>query len=194
MGTSTCPLYIHENFVARGDESTLQKRIRDRFSYAPAPGAIVLHERPDTVMKSVRVEWKSATLSSLGAKASGTTMHWKLVCLVLEQFLITLFPILLCLVWFAPTILGLPLVLAAIAVIRRLYLRPLNRAIARGLIHDYGLLCGTIGHILFGFTHNTLGFFGRLVSPWLHRNAKIIPGMTIPLTVLKTIDSRAEEV
>jgi len=96
--------------------------------------------------------------------------------------------------WFVPRSLGFPLAIAALAVIRRLYLRPLNRAILKGLMLDYGSLRGTVGHVAFCFVHNTLGFLGRLVSPWLHRHVMIIPPMTTPLTVLKTVDSKAENV
>ncbi|GAX62926.1 glycosyltransferases [Candidatus Scalindua japonica] len=176
---------FYENFVARGDESTLHERICGRFSYAPAPEAVVLHERPDTVIKSVRTEWKSAILSNLCAKASKSKMHWKVVFLFLEQFLMTIFPLLLCIVWFAPGILSLPLALTTFAVIRRLYFRPLNRAIAKGLIGNYGFFRGFFAHILFCFSYNILYFFGSLISPWLYRNMKIIPPMTTDFKVLK---------
>ncbi len=182
---------FHENFEARGDESTLQERIRGHFQYAAAPNAIVLHERPGTVLASLRAEWKSATLIHVVAKASGKGMSWKEVLLIVEQFLITLFPILLCVVSFRPSLFVLPLAVATFAVIRRLYLRPLNRAIAKGLIQEYGLVRGTVGHILFCFTHNILGFLGRLVSPWLHCGENIVPPMTTELTIMKSIDSKA---
>ena len=185
---------FNENFVARGDESSLRERIRARFHYAGAPDAVVLHERPNTIFSYMRVEWKSATLSSLGTKASGTKLNWKSLSFALERFLMILFPPLLILVWLAPMFLVVPLLLSAFAVIRRLYIRRLTRAIAKGLIRDYGLLRGTVGHVLCCFVQDTIYFLGGLLSPWLHRNAKIVPPMTTPVRVLKTVDSRAENV
>lgn len=182
---------FHENFKTRGDESTLQARIGGQFQYAAAPSAIVLHERPETVLVSLRVEWESATLIHVVAKASGKGMSWKETLLILEQFLITLFPILLCAISFRPSLFVLPLGVATLAVIRRLYLRPLNRAIAKGLIQEYGLVRGTIGHVLFCFTHNIIGFLGRLVSPWLHFGEDIVPPMTTKLAIMKYKDSKA---
>lgn len=182
---------FQENFVSRGDESTLLTRIVERFNYAPAPNAVVLHERPDTVADSIFVEWKSATLSSLCNKASGIKMQWRSTFLIIEQFLIMLFPIFFCLVWFAPVKLGLPMAISTLAVIRRLYVRRLNWAIAKGLVQKYGLLRGTIAHVVFCYAFDTLGLIGRMISPWLHRNAKIIPPMTTAVKVLNMVDSRA---
>ena len=184
---------FHENFVSLGDESTLHTRMHGRYTYSPAADAVVHHEHPDTISAYLRAEWRSATLSHLAAKVAERKVCWKSALLVLEQFLITLFSILLCLVWFAPRPLGFPLAIAGLAVIRRLYLRPLNRAIAKGLIRDYGILRGTVGHVFFCFAHNTLSFLGWLISPWMHRNVRSIPPMTTPLTVLRTIDSKSDK-
>lgn len=178
---------FHENFVSRGDESTLQERISGRFQFAAAPDAVVLHERPDTVSAALRVTWKSATLSHLCARAAGRKMQGKSMLLLLEQFLITLFPVLLGIVWLRPSLFLLPLAVATLAVVRRLYLRPLNRAIAAGLIQEYGLVRGTIGHVVFVFTYSILGWLGWLLSPWMHRRAEIVPPRTTPLTVLKSL-------
>ena len=183
-----------ENFVARGDESSLREKIRAQFRYAAAPDAVVLHERPNTILGQVRVEWKSATLSSLVAKSTGTKLNWKSLYIATERFLMFLFAPLLFHVWLAPMLLVVPLLLSALAVLRRLYIRPLNRAIAKGLIRNYGLLHGTVGHVLYCFAQDTIFFLGGLLSPWLHRNAKIVPPMTTPVRILKTVDSRAESV
>ena len=184
---------FQENFVSRGDESTLFMRIKDHFQYEPASQAVVLHDRPDTVMDHLRIEWKSATLSNLCQKASETKIHWKLPLLFLEQALMTLFPILLCLVWLIPGLLSYPLLISGLAVIRRLYLRPLNHAIAKGLLENYGFVRGTVGHIIFGFSFNILSFLGQIVSPFLHYNSRIIPPMTTPVTILKIVDSTIKE-
>lgn len=185
---------FHENFISRGDESTLYERIRDRFQYVGAPNAVVLHERPNTIIKSVRVEWKSATLSHLVAKAHGKQLHWKSVLLFIEQCLITVFPALIGLVLFSPAFFVLPLIVATSAVFRRFYLRPLNRAIALGLIADYGFLRGTIGHIAFCFTNNMIGFIGRLVSPLLHWNDNIIQPLTTEITILQLVTNKSKRI
>lgn len=182
---------FHENFVARGDESTLLEQIINRFIYMPAPNAVVLHERSETVMGIIRVEWKSATLASLVAKASGAKIHLKTIARDLEQFLIVSFPIFLCLVVFVPGLFGLPLTFASLAIIRRFYFRPVSRAIAKSLMRDYGFLRGTIGHILFCFIHNVIVFFGRIVSTWYYHNVKIIPPMTTPLIELNAVESKS---
>lgn len=179
---------FQENFVARGDESTLQERISKRFQYAPASDAIVLHERPNTVTRIILVTWKSATLSHLCAKASGRRLNWKETLLVVEQFLITIFLFLLCIIWFIPSLFLIPLFITALAVIRRFYLRPLNYAIAKGLIQEYGFIRGTVGHILFCFLLNVLEFLGRIASPWLHRTENIVPPMISKFSVLKSVE------
>lgn len=180
---------FHENFVSRGDDSTLQARIRPHYKYAPASGAIVLHERPDTILKSIRTEWKSATLATLCAKAAGVGLTLKSALLITEQSLMTIFPLLLICSWVAPEIFLFPLVISISASIRRLYLRPLNREIAKGLINEYGWLRGSVGHLLFVYFYNMLSFFGRLLSPWLYRNEPIVPPFTTPLSILKSVDN-----
>jgi len=181
---------FHENFVSRGDESTLQARMRSQFKYLPAPDAIVFHERPDTIMKSIRTEWKSATLSTLCAKASQSGLTIRSALATIEQLLMTFFPFLLVSALVVPDIVLLPLLLSFLASLRRLYFRPLNRAIASELIREYGWIRGTIGHIIFVFVHNMLHCIGRICSPWLYRNAEIVPPMTTPLLILKSVNSQ----
>ncbi len=180
---------FHENFVSRGDDSTLLARIRSRFAYSPASDAIVFHEQPDTVIKYIQTEWKSATLSALCAKASKSGPTIKSVLCVIEQILMTLFPFLLITVWMAPNIFILPLLISFLASIRRLYFRPLNWAIIKGLIREYGWIRGTIGHIIFVFTYNMVGCLGRIISPWLYRNIEVIPPVTTPLVIVKSLNT-----
>lgn len=184
---------FHENFVSRGDESTLRERIQRRFRYAPAPDAVVYHERPETIGAFARVEWKSATLSRLGGMVSGSTMGWRGALLLVEQLLMILFLVLICVVWLNPSLFIIPLIVSAAAVVRRLYLRPLNRAIAGGLIGEYGLLRGTLGHIFSCFLLNIISFAGGLVSPFIHRSARMIPPMTTMLTVLDSRETPVSE-
>ena len=182
---------FHENFISRGDESTLQARIRKNFHYAPAPDAVVLHERPDSLIDGAKVEWKSATLRHLSAMASEAPGNWKYQVLLVEQFLMILFPLFLCLIWLAPNFFWLPLAVTGAATLRRTLFRPLNRAIAQGLVSDYGFIRGVVAHFIYCWVQNTLLFFGNLLSPWLHRDAKIVAPMTTPLSIETLLDTHA---
>lgn len=180
---------FHENFVSRGDETDIRDRIGEGFKFAPAPAAIVLHERPERISTAIKVTWKSATLSKLVAKASGRKMQWKPALLSIEQVLMISFPVLLGVYRLNPSIFAAPVLVSASAIIRRLYLRPLNREIAKGLFKEYGLFRGAIGHFLYCFLLNALEFSGRLVSPWLHRKAEILPPKKSALVILRTAEN-----
>jgi glycosyltransferase AglI len=180
---------FHENFIAYGDESALQARISKIYRYAPAPEATVHHEQPGTISAAICITWKSATLAKLVAKASGQKSNWKFVFLFIEQFLITSLPLLIFIYFLKPSILLIPLIVAFIAFIRRAYIRPLNRAIAVGLLQEYGFISGTIGHVLFCLIYNIIDFMGKLISPWIYRKVQIVPPMTTELIVVKTIGS-----
>ena len=66
-----------ETFVARGDEVSLWQRFDTSIQYAPAPDAIVYHERPATIKEFFRVEWQAATLQRLVQRASGRSSSMK---------------------------------------------------------------------------------------------------------------------
>lgn len=179
---------FYENFVSRGDETTIHSRIRPHFRYAAAPDATVLHEHHDSFSGNFREIYKSATLSYLCKKALGTKMNWKTPFFVVEQFFLTLFPILLCIIWFNPSLFLVPLIVSILAVVRRFYIGQQKLAITKSWIHEFGFFRGTIGHFLYYLPYNIIYFCGWIFSPWLHRNADIIPPMTTRLTVLKSFD------
>ena len=143
----------------------------------------------DSLIDGAKVEWKSATLRHLSAMASGLQANWKYNLLLVEQFLMILFPLFLGLVWLAPAVFALPLVVTGVATLRRTLLRPLNRAIAKGLVADYGFIRASIAHFAYCWVQNTLLFFGNLLSPWQHRDAKIIAPMTTPLSIETLLDT-----
>lgn len=181
---------FHENFISRGDESTLAERIRGKFSYAPAPDAVVLHERPASLLVFAKVEWKSATLTHLGARAAGRQPSLKRCMLYAEQFAFMLAPALLAASILRPELFTIPFLVALVATIHRLYVHPYSRMVAIGLIGHYGLLCGLAGHAVYIYAHNALFVIGRTVSPWIHRSATIVPPMSTPLTIKESVDSK----
>ncbi len=181
-----------ENFDARGDEVNLRERIQDRFKYLPAPSAVVLHERPDSISAMLKVEWKSATLSHLVERAAERARSWSLTSTILaaEGLLIGIFPVLLGLIWVWPVYLAVPLVLSVLAFIRRMFIRPLGRAIFVGLAQDYGVLAGFGLHLAYGYCQNMLHLVGRLKSRWLYGRTVFVAPMTSELKVLKTVANR----
>jgi cellulose synthase/poly-beta-1,6-N-acetylglucosamine synthase-like glycosyltransferase len=185
---------FHENFLSRGDETTLKDRIQKRFKYSPAPNSIVFHERPETLKEYLSTAWKSATLSFLSSKVSGKRMNWKLSFLFIEQLFVTLFPILIFTFWFNPLIFIIPLFFSIIFLIRQAFIRSLNKAILSGLIHEYGFVKGVLGHIIFCIQLNMFQFLGRTISPFLYFFEKIVPPMTTPLSIIKKISNKKNEV
>lgn len=181
---------FHENFISRGDESTLVARIRHKFTYAPAPDAIVLHERPESLMVFAKVEWKSATLTHLGARAAGGRRSIKQSVLYLEQWAFMLTPLFLVLFALNPGLFAIPLLTGLCSAVHRLYLRPYSRAVAMGLIEHYGMFRGLFGHAVYTYAYNAIFVVGRFLSPWIHGGATIIPPMATPLNVKSSVENK----
>ena len=181
---------FHENFTARGDESTLCQRIRGFAEFGAAPAAVVLHERPATIGEAIRTEWKSATLVPLIARAADAPTSPKQALLLVEQALIAVLPILLLLLWFWPVAAAILLSISGLAALRRMVLRPLNQRILASLISDYGIVRGVVGHVLFCYCQSSLAIAGRVVGSWKYSTTPIIPPMSTNVAVLRQIDNR----
>lgn len=177
-----------ENFVSRGDESTLQEKIRPHFKYAPAADSIVLHERPETVGIALRTLWKSATLASLADRAIGKKVNPKRLLLTFEPLLVLLFPFVAIgyLFWGQPV--AFPLGVCGCAVVRRLVLRRLARHIAIGMLQDYGFTKGIVLYLLCSYIQNGIISTGGYLSHLLHRKDIVIPPRTSEVEILKRVD------
>lgn len=184
---------FHENFVSRGDETTLRDRIRHKFNYAAAPKAVVLHERPATLWSFFRTEWKSATLAHLSMRASGKSLTASRTISMLEQFLATsVFPVLCVLFAYSPNYFFIPLLLCGAAFVRRVFLRRFERTVLRELMKTYGLLRGLAAHVMCCAARNAVSFWGQTAGFLINRNITIVPPMTTPLHVLQSVDSHSE--
>lgn len=177
---------FHENFESRGDESTFRARIRGRFQYAPAPDAVVFHDRPETFEAYLGLAWKSATLVHLVSRCSGEGTRWRSSLHILQQSLPLL--VLMWAAWYEPSFVWVPSLFIALVVIEHCYVRPVSRMILMGQIEEYGFVRGMLGHTLFCFLQYLVETFGRIVSVWMHRRDKIIPPMTSKLTILETVE------
>ena len=182
-------LGFHENFISYGDETTLIARIENKFSFKPAPKAIVFHQQPDNFKKLIQMEWKSATLSSLVKKASNRGSDLKEKLLSVEQFFITLFiPSFLLAVVEYNFAKGM-LLLSSIFVVRRLFFRPTSRAIIINLSMRYGNIFGFTSFAMYALIENSIKFIGKLFSPIYHLNTTILPPMNSKLMVEKKISN-----
>lgn len=184
---------FNENFISRGDESTLQLKIRGRFKYGSAEKAVVLHERPSKIRDVIKITWKSSTLLPLSEKAGGKRMKWNVKMLIIEQFFMTFFPLFLCIFWINPALFTVPLLITAFANVRRLFIRPLNFAILRELIKEYGIFVGLISHVVYGYISNLLEFFGRIAGVFKYHSSVVIPPATSSVSTVKTIDNAISE-
>ena len=180
---------FHENFTSYGDESTFFERIYAKYKYIPATHAAVSHKQPNLVKSFLRTTWKSSTLYYLCKRASGKTISFRELILMFEQFLMLIFLLNLVLVCFNPAVFLPSLIISSLAVIRRLFIHPLNRKLLEGLIHEYGIGLGALGYITYVFLMDIINFFGKIISPFKYHNEKIISPMTIESKILnyKTI-------
>lgn len=176
---------FQENFIARGDESTLRMRIPEYFNYHSAYDAAVFHEQPDTIAKVCKVEWKTATLFYLMLKATNKKTGLKHVTRWFGQLLLGIFPILVVLIWLWPSYLALPLGLSLLASIRMFFLGQFSLEVFSGLVKCYGPIRGLIGHFCYYYGINTLRFFGEIASYLIHRQTIVVAPMTSELIVLK---------
>jgi len=158
---------FYENFTSRGDESSLFEKIKETFTYGSAPDAVVYHERPEKLIDFYRSEWKSATLSSMVRFVLGSSISVKLLIVWFEMFFVSLFLPIVCLFWLDPSALSIPLSISMLAVIRRLYMRPYNNIVLKGVIQNYGFIVGIIYYLLFYLTLESVkvaGIFYSLIS------------------------------
>jgi glycosyltransferase involved in cell wall biosynthesis len=169
---------FHENFISYGDESTFFERINGNFKYLPATNATVFHKQPNSIKSFFKISWKSATLYFLCKKASEKKVSFREFISILEQFLLVIFFFSFFALFFQNYFFLPFLIVSFIAVIRRLFIQPLNRALFKGLIKDYGIFWGTIGHVFYSLSLETIVFFGKIHSIFKYRKEKIISPMT----------------
>lgn len=182
-----------ENFTSRGDESTLRERLPESLRYGSAPDAVVLHERPESLWRYLRIEWQSALLDHLAQRVLGTGTRWRVLSLRIEQSLILLLPVAALLTAFWPGLFLPALAVAIAAAVRRFYMRPLGREIARGLVREYGWLRGTAGHLIVGGAVNAIQVVGAVVGRFRYRRVALVEPMTSRPVILRSFDTHGSE-
>jgi glycosyltransferase involved in cell wall biosynthesis len=149
-------------FVSRGDETSFLKRIPGKFVYRPAASAVVHHERPESFTEAIRVNYKSAFLLPRIMRLAGEELTLKMVLSNFEQFLMAgLVPAIFGAA--AGSVWGLGVTcFAVVAVVRRSFFRPINRAIFKGLIEQYGKVNGLIIHLMYVIVFSIITSVGVL--------------------------------
>jgi GT2 family glycosyltransferase len=175
-----------ENFVSRGDESTLYQRIKDHFTYGAAPDAVVFHERPDSLRQWARVEWQGATLRGLTRLAERTSPRRRKVAYV-EMAAITILPLALPA---AATTSTLGMVAAAVssaALLRRALGRPGPRVSLRALSKEYGWPAGILLHLGFVYVSTAIRTIGTPVGLLRWRSTRLVQPMTTQAVVQERV-------
>ncbi len=163
-----------ENFYSRGDEVSLNFKIKDRFRYQPAPEAVVYHERPDKLWDWIKTEWKSATLWGLTKKVLPARKGWRPHARNLERLLVVLFPPAL----FLPVLHPLWTVLLFVstaAFYRHLFVYPENRRILDDVSKLWGRPRGILMYSLYIWVKYANVLFGKALGNWKYRNTALIP-------------------
>lgn len=157
---------FYENFISRGDETTLLKQMHGNHSYRGAPQAVVYHERPNTLWSAFKVNVKSASLLRLTLRASKTKFTAKMAIVLLEQAMISIIPLLMLLAAIFP-ISQIFLIVSVTVFFRRAYFRKLNKKILVGLFEEYNAGCAIVVHIVFIYFYclsNTIGNMQSLLG------------------------------
>lgn len=181
---------FQENFVSRGDEISLRMRIPDRFRFDVAPGAVVFHNRPESVKAALRIEWFSARNFFLVRKAARQKLGIKGFVGYLEKVFMGALPLMLLLAVFFPNPFLVLSVLSALALGRRMFAQPVGRIVFVELVKYYGALRGAAAHFLYYYIPIALTIAGRPLSYWVHRNADIAASMTTPPEILRVVENR----
>lgn len=184
---------FHENFESRGDETTLWARLEGKYHYAPAPCAVVRHERPTTFTTAIRVEWQSATLKHLSNRIAKKRLGLRSVASRIEKSLVIAFPLTPILLWVNARLFFLSLIFSAIAVVRQCFVRSVNRAILEGLMKRYGLVRGCIGHLVFCYASININLWGWLIGFWRYRHVEVRPPTATRINVLNTVVNNPTE-
>lgn len=168
-----------ETFVARGDEVIVRERFDKSIEYAPAPNAVVRHERPATLKELLRVEWQAATLQRLMGRASGPDVDRRMILNEIYSILIAGFVPFTMLalisqhwVWQALACLG------AIAFGHHLFLRRFGRQVLKGVVSEYGVLRGTALYAAHCLCQKSIFAAGYPWGRWTTRKTRIVPHLT----------------
>lgn len=174
---------FYENFTSRGDETSLQNRIEASFHFAPAPNAVIYHERPETFRSWIKTEWKEATLNGIIRKMPKQKNKVRRKLALFESAMFVFLP--LALVIPLVTIWGiLGLIGSILATIRRLLFRPASRILFSGLYESYGLFRAILIYIFYLYFKSLISLVGGTVGYWKHRKDKLVEPMSTEARIL----------
>ena len=175
---------FNENFVSRGDETSFFRRIRQDCNYYPAPEAIVYHERPESVIKIVQIDWKEKKLYALVQKVNRGARKNKNILLedlkewgyYFEGLFITLFPLVFVAFCISSIlVMNILFPLSTFALIRRFFVKPINRIILKDLLTNLGILKGFCLFVFYNYLRAFIYTFGVPYGFLLFRTDSLIP-------------------
>lgn len=172
-----------ENFSSRGDEVSLQYKIKDKFIYQPAPEAVVYHERPDNLWDWIITEWKSATLWGLTRKLLTPERGWRPFARKLETVFLIILPFAL-IFSIANPVLTVIVLISLFALYRYLFVYPATRIILDDVTQSFGKPGGVLLYSLYLILKHTNVLFGNWLGAWKYRNTPLVPPGTTTSEVL----------
>jgi len=168
-----------EEFIYRGDETSLLSRLLKHYQFAVAPSAIVYHEQPNSIPVWLNTEFKEGRLSPLAEKFSSTrSNNVKKWLYQLEQLIIANSPIWIIMLLYSNKLflIGLSgLILSCLFMMRRHFFRPSGRRIFRRLVDEYQLLALLIIpiYLVLFWLRLTIRTIGWLRGQWTYLNVTL---------------------
>lgn len=167
-----------ENFTSRGDEVALLRKLLWHYDFAVAPGAIVYHERPETLVRWLRIEYLDGLLAPLIDKVPSSQVTFGKNCLIqIERILITFLPFWLLLVLLFRgkyRLFGLGgILVSGLALMRKHLTKQNSYEIRQRLKQELGFPFGGVIYLFVDWLSTSVKTTGWLRGLWVHRSASL---------------------